>query len=63
MRIFRTLGTPNEDIWPGVTNLPDFQTRFPQFKVQDIRIQGLNEDGMDLFKVRNISLSTLHIII
>ncbi|CAD5116300.1 DgyrCDS5206 [Dimorphilus gyrociliatus] len=50
MRIFRTLGTPNEDIWPGVTNLPDFQTRFPQFKVQEINIQGLDNDGMDLFR-------------
>jgi serine/threonine protein kinase len=24
-RVFRYLGTPNEDIWPGVSNLPDFK--------------------------------------
>lgn len=24
-RIFRMLGTPNEDNWPGVNNLPDYK--------------------------------------
>jgi serine/threonine protein kinase len=28
-RIFRTLGTPNEESWPGVSELPDFQAQFP----------------------------------
>lgn len=28
-RIFRTLGTPNENVWPGVTQLPDYQETFP----------------------------------
>lgn len=28
-RIFRTLGTPNEEMWPGVTTLPDYNAVFP----------------------------------
>ena len=27
-RIFRVLRTPNEDLWPGVTQLPDFKVMF-----------------------------------
>ena len=26
-RIFRVLRTPTEDLWPGVTQLPDFKVR------------------------------------
>lgn len=29
--IFFLLGTPNEDIWPGVKSVPDFCEKFPQF--------------------------------
>jgi len=28
-RIFRTLGTPTEEVWSGVTNLPDYKDTFP----------------------------------
>nr|CAD1830376.1 unnamed protein product [Ananas comosus var. bracteatus] len=30
-RIFRVLGTPNEEIWPGVSSLPDFKSAFPKW--------------------------------
>jgi cyclin-dependent kinase 2 len=33
-RVFRNLGTPNEEVWPGVSNLPDFKVSnifFPSF--------------------------------
>ena len=30
-RIFRSLGTPSEDRWPGVTKLPDFKPVFPRW--------------------------------
>lgn len=33
-RIFRTLGTPNEICWPGVTDLPDFKDKFPLWPSQ-----------------------------
>lgn len=35
-RIFRTLGTPNEEVWPGVTSLPDFKSTFPKWASQDL---------------------------
>lgn len=31
-RIFRTLSTPDETNWPGVTQLPDFKTKFPRWE-------------------------------
>lgn len=30
-RIFRLLGTPSDDVWPGVTGLRDYKTRFPKW--------------------------------
>ncbi|KAK3875159.1 hypothetical protein Pcinc_019951 [Petrolisthes cinctipes] len=32
-RIFRTLGTPGEEDWPGVTQLPDYKSTFPRWQV------------------------------
>ena len=32
-RIFRTLGTPTETTWPGVSDLPDYKPMFPQWCV------------------------------
>ena len=32
-RIFRLLGTPDETIWPGVTQLQDFNSSFPSWEV------------------------------
>lgn len=31
-RIFRVLGTPTEETWPGVSALPDFQPSLPRWK-------------------------------
>ncbi|XP_026681890.1 cyclin-dependent kinase 2-like [Diaphorina citri] len=31
-RIFRTLGTPHEDVWPGVSKLPIYKTDFPEWR-------------------------------
>jgi len=30
-RIFRVLGTPNEEMWPGVSQLPDYKPTFPHW--------------------------------
>ncbi|KAJ3101678.1 Cyclin-dependent kinase catalytic subunit [Phlyctochytrium planicorne] len=35
-RIFRLLGTPSEDIWEGVTTLPDYKPSFPQWSPQSL---------------------------
>ncbi|XP_062907963.1 cyclin-dependent kinase 2-like isoform X2 [Mobula hypostoma] len=49
-RIFRTLGTPNESVWPGVTQLPDYKANFPQWNRQDFNkiLPNLDIDGRDL---------------
>lgn len=52
-RIFRTLGTPNETIWPGVTSLPDFKKTFPQWAKQDLArcLPQMGKDAIDLLMV------------
>lgn len=55
-KIFRCLGTPNEEVWPGVTTLKDFKGRFPQWR--DTGLEGvraaangsLDGQGMDLLR-------------
>ena len=49
----RILGTPNEEIWPTVSTLPDYKASFPQWSSQDLGriVTRLNEAGMDLLKV------------
>lgn len=49
-RIFRTLGTPDETTWPGVSTLPDFKSHFPRWQPQGINkiVQNLGEDGLNL---------------
>ena len=49
-RIFRTLGTPNETIWPGVTKLKDYKRSFPSWHAVDFRslLPQLDETGIDL---------------
>lgn len=45
----RLLGTPSEDVWPGVSKLRDWH-EFPQWKAQDLAslVPELNEQGIDL---------------
>jgi len=49
-RIFRTLGTPTEDIWPGVSSYRDFKTTFPRWTSRPLSqvIPDLGSDGIDL---------------
>ncbi|NWH77392.1 CDK3 kinase, partial [Piaya cayana] len=49
-RIFRTLGTPTEATWPGVTQLPDYKKDFPQWTRKEIKeiVPNLDRDGRDL---------------
>lgn len=51
-KIFRTLGTPTELSWPGVSRLPDYKSTFPKWpatKLQD-KMPTMNSFGIDLFK-------------
>ena len=36
-KIFRVLGTPNNEIWPGVENLDDYKADFPAFSPVELR--------------------------
>lgn len=50
---FRTLGTPNEVNWPGVSDLSNYKSTFPKWKEQDLSkvFPTLPYDAIDLLKV------------
>ncbi|NXV53557.1 CDK2 kinase, partial [Uria aalge] len=52
-RIFRTLGTPDEAAWPGVTAMPDYKPSFPKWARQDFGkvVPPLDEEGRKLLAV------------
>lgn len=52
-RIFRTLGTPDEDNWPGVTQLPDYKGKFPKWEKPNIPDIIVKHEAYELFKVIN----------
>lgn len=35
-KIFQVMGTPNEQTWAGVSQLPDFGLKFPNWKAQPL---------------------------
>ncbi|KIM44221.1 hypothetical protein M413DRAFT_67974, partial [Hebeloma cylindrosporum] len=49
---FMILGTPSEELWPGVSSLPDYKPTFPQWSRQDLAriVNTLGEDGLDMLK-------------
>ncbi|KFQ11554.1 Cyclin-dependent kinase 3, partial [Haliaeetus albicilla] len=49
-RIFRTLGTPTEATWPGVTQMPDYKGDFPRWARKEMKeiVPNLDQDGRDL---------------
>lgn len=49
-RIFRLLGTPTEETWPGVTSYPDFKSTFPQWNPRALSevVRDLDHLGLDL---------------
>jgi serine/threonine protein kinase len=49
-RIFRTLGTPNDRLWPGVTSLPEYNGVFPQWEPVELEseVKGFEPLGVDL---------------
>jgi len=51
-RIFRTLGTPTEEVWRGCTTLPDFKQNFPKWTKQDLKkmIPGVDPLAIDLLE-------------
>jgi len=54
-KIFKKLGTPNEQIWPGVGELPDFKATFPKWepvgwaKIRNTHAQ-VGQEGVELLE-------------
>lgn len=53
VHIFRILGTPTPQIFPGIVELPDWNDSFPDYKGKDIHkiVPDLDDDGYDLLDV------------
>merc|ERR1712098_107533 len=51
-RIFRVLRTPTEELWPGVTQLPDFKASFPNWATMNLKnsMKKLEPAGLDLLE-------------
>eukprot|EP00933_Yihiella_yeosuensis_P061922 TRINITY_DN64796_c0_g1_i1.p1 TRINITY_DN64796_c0_g1~~TRINITY_DN64796_c0_g1_i1.p1 ORF type:complete len:319 (+),score=72.03 TRINITY_DN64796_c0_g1_i1:69-1025(+) len=54
-KIFQKFGTPNEQIWPGVGELPDFKGTFPKWPKREwVNIRNtaaqMGQDGIDLLE-------------
>ncbi|XP_075227035.1 cyclin-dependent kinase 1 [Lycorma delicatula] len=51
-RIFRVLSTPNDETWPGVSQLPDYKPTFPNWTQNTLKTQvkNIDETGLDLLE-------------
>ncbi|EDV32331.1 uncharacterized protein Dana_GF14103 [Drosophila ananassae] len=51
-RMFRILKTPTEDIWPGVTSLPDYKNTFPCWSTNQLtnQLKNLDANGINLIQ-------------
>lgn len=51
-RMFRVLRTPTEEIWPGVTNMPDYKPTFPCWTTNQLekQLKNMNAEGIDLLQ-------------
>jgi len=52
-KMFRVLGTPTEEVWPGVSQLRDFKPEFPKWHdthFREVRVNGpsLGDAGIDI---------------
>lgn len=49
-KIFYALGTPTDEMWRGVSELPDYSTRFPNWHRRHIgeTVKNLDSQGLDL---------------
>jgi len=51
-RIYRSLGTPDEDIWPGISKLPEFKPIFPVWKenILESLVEPMEASGVDILR-------------
>ena len=53
--IFRHLGTPDESTFPGISELPDWRSDFPNYPPPDslhVLVPNLEQSGVELLQVR-----------
>ncbi|PCH00273.1 Hypothetical protein PENO1_039860 [Penicillium occitanis (nom. inval.)] len=52
-KIFRLLGTPDENTWPGVSSFPDFKPSFPKWRrnMNTPLVSGLEPAGLELLEM------------
>lgn len=52
-KITQVLGKPNEDMWPGVTSLPNYREKHPNFQPADLTqlMPDLEPEGIELLKL------------
>jgi len=52
LKIFKIRGTPTEEKWPGIVQLPEYKKSFPMYKGQKITttVPGLPPEGYDLLE-------------
>jgi len=51
-KIFQKLGTPDNDIWKGVEEFPEYKTAFPKWRKKELStiVKGLDPAGLDLLE-------------
>mmetsp|Transcript_5656 Transcript_5656/g.16048 ORF Transcript_5656/g.16048 Transcript_5656/m.16048 type:complete len:311 (+) Transcript_5656:127-1059(+) len=51
-KIFNLLGTPNDEVWPGVSKLPDFRPFFPKWQARNLEtvVPRLDPVGLQLLE-------------
>ncbi|KAJ5288372.1 Cyclin-dependent kinase 1 [Penicillium antarcticum] len=50
-KIFRVLGTPDEEVWPGITSFPEYEVSFPKWKRPSTPIvSSLGPHGLELLE-------------
>jgi hypothetical protein len=54
--MIRTLGTPDDEMWPKVSELPNYKTQFPKWRKQSLGnvVPALPPPGLDLLSVSHV---------
>lgn len=61
-RIFQYMGTPNNIVWPGCTQLPDFKSSFPKWEPKALPLAIARHKADDLFMVNMRSIEKVCVV-
>eukprot|EP01113_Clastostelium_recurvatum_P018313 TRINITY_DN215_c0_g1_i1.p1 TRINITY_DN215_c0_g1~~TRINITY_DN215_c0_g1_i1.p1 ORF type:complete len:297 (+),score=80.47 TRINITY_DN215_c0_g1_i1:101-991(+) len=52
IRIFKIMGTPTEETWPSLSEMPEYKPDFPVYPAQNLAniVHGLDDKGMNLLQ-------------